>query len=860
MSLSTQLVLLPTYQGSVNVFDESHTHSGEIRQHWQYLWNSLNELGPQELNQRYSEARRLMRDNGIAYNTYSDPHESERPWSLDPIPLPIDSNEWQSIERGLQQRAELFRRLFANVYSSQEVLLKGVLPAELIFSHPNFLRPCVSLAVANDHYHLPLYAADLARTPAGSWCVIDDRSQAPPGAGYALENRLVINRILPSLFRDSRVHRQALYFRALRNTLTAMARRQRDDIRIVLLTPGPSSETYFEHAYLAKYLGYTLVEGYDLTVRDGGVWLKTLDGLQAVDVILRYADDTLCDPLELRPDSSFGIAALVQAARLQRVAIANPLGSGILDNPALLAFLPQLCKYFLGEDLLLSSPATYWCGLSQQRAHVLANLSRLVIKRTVASASSPAINANQLSKAQLAKLHQQIAAQPHLFVGQEPILPSTIPVFDGNTLQPRTMVLRSFLVQTETDFVAMPGGLCRVAAGPDMPVESVQSGGKSKDTWILASEPIQPVSLLRENLQNPFFVIHQGELPSRVAENLYWLGRYAERSESVIRLLRTVFLYLLSPDDDYSDTYNRVCLNNLLRAVTHVTETYPGFIGKGAKGRLEHPDAELLSVLLDKSRSGSLAFTLNALLYSARSVRDRISPDIWRVFNDIGTGLRQLQTPQSTLHFTSADNEALNSSLDELNQLLITFSAFTGLAIDSMTHGQGWYFLMLGRRLERAQQTLRLLITTIAEGDHEDSLLQEYLLHICDSLMTYRSRYRSQIQLIPMLELLLQDEKNPRAVGYQFKHMQRDIEGLPGMDHVFASKRTERRIILEATSTLRLARIEDILSVTDAKRPQLKQLLNHLNQLLPQLSDALSNSYFSHADQAQQLVTFTGSD
>ena len=857
MSPSTQPVLLPSYQRLTDAFDEAHTNSGEIRSHWQYLWGSINDLGLQEFTQRYQEARRLMRDNGVAYNTYSDPQETERSWSLDPIPLPLASNEWQAIERGLQQRAELLQRLLADLYSSQNVLLKDILPAELILSHPGFLRPCVNLPTPANHYHLPLYAADLARAPDGYWYVLDDRSQAPPGAGYALENRLVLNRVLPSLLRDSRVHRLALYFRTLRNTLASLAWRQSDDVRIVLLTPGPSSETYFEHAYLAKYLGYTLVEGNDLTVRDGHVWLKTLDGLQPVDVIFRYADDVLCDPLELHADSSFGIAALVQAARLKNVAIANPLGTGILENPGLLAFLPALCKYFLGEDLILPSPRTYWCGLTQQRDYVLANLAQLIIKRT---ANSSAIDAKQLNKTQLAKLRSQIISQPHLYIGQEPVQPSTIPVFDGQALQSRRLVLRSFLVQTETDFVAMPGGLCRVADTIDMPIESVQSGGTSKDTWVLASEPIQPLSLLAPESRHDLFAIHQGELPSRVAENLFWLGRYAERSESIIRLLRAVFLYLLSPDDDYGDDYNRDCLNNLLRAVTDITETYPGFVGKGAAQRLDQPDEELLSILLDRSRSGSLAFTLNALLYSARSTRDRISPDIWRVFNDIDTGLRQLQTPHDRLHFTGPDNDTLNSALDELNQLLITFSAFTGLAIDSMTHGQGWSFLMLGRRLERAQQTLRLLIATITATDHEDTLLQEYLLRICDSLMTYRSRYRSQIRLLPLLELLLQDEKNPRAVGYQLKHIQRDIDSLPGMDHLFSYKRNERRLILEAVTTLRLARIEELLTVTDGERLQLKQRLEHLNQLLPQLSDALSNSYFRHAEQAQQLVTLIGND
>ena len=374
---------LAQYRFPEGSFDEMCLPAGQLRPHWEYLARSLQAMGPAELMRRSQDARHQLRDNGVTYNAYGDPQGQDRAWELDPIPLLITSEEWRSIEQGLVQRAELLRLLLADLYGSETVLQKGILPPELIYSHSGFLRPCYSMQAPHGRYQLPLYTADLARMPDGSLCVIGDRSQTSPGAGYALENRIVLSRVLPSLFRDSQVHRLALYFRTLRTTLMNIAWRDSDNTRIVVLSAGSRSETYFEHAYLAKYLGYTLVEGADLTVRDGRVWLKSLDGLQPVDVILRCVEDAYCDPLELRSNSFAGVAGLLQAARLRNVAIANPLGSGVLENSALKVFMPALAQHFLGEDLLLRSPQTYWCGFKQAREHVLAHLHRLVIKPTV---------------------------------------------------------------------------------------------------------------------------------------------------------------------------------------------------------------------------------------------------------------------------------------------------------------------------------------------------------------------------------------------------------------------------------------------------------------------------------------------
>ena len=837
-------------------YDEFSLNGSERRAHWQYLIGALRSLSAQELSARSQEIQRLLRENGVTYNVAVGAGQSVRPWQLDLVPHLIASEEWREIERGLQQRAELLNLILQDLYGARDLLRKNLIPPELVFSQASFLPQCSGVTPNSGQRFVPFYAADLSRAPDGSLYVLQDRVQAPHGIGYALENRIVLSRVLPSIFRDSNVHRLALFFRALRSTLIELPWRRNDEQRIVVLSPGPLSEGYFEHAYLAKYLGYTLIEGADLTVRDGRVWLKTLDGLQPVDVILRWLNDLACDPLELNSASSAGVAALLQAVRMRSVAVLNPLGVGIAENPALHAYLPVLARQLLGEDLILRSPQTYWCGLPKERDHVLAHLHQLRIYKTSApfsgSGSAAPIYGGDLDVPQQEQLRQSILARPHEYIGQDAIPYSTTPVLLDNKLQARSHVLRTFLVASGTDYTVLPGGLTRVASAPRSQVDAVQNGGISKDTWVLASEPVRQITLLSQQAPSVYFLGDRGELPSRVAENLFWLGRYAERAESIIRLLRGVFLNLLGSDAD--QPLDSGCLPYLLQAVTHLTETYPGFVGEGADERLNDPDDELLSVFLDKTRSGGLAFTLQALLYSVGTVRDRISPDIWRVFNDIDEGLREIQQQRAKPDLSTADSEMLNSALDELNRLVTTFAAFSGLALDSMTHGQGWRFVMLGRRLERASQQAQLLRAMIVKVNEHDNALLEYALMICDSLMTYRRRYRSAITAQAALEILLTDESNPRAMSYQLRHIEADLLQIPNeLGGSPYQNRRDCRLALQALTRLRLAQTEVLAKAQDGERTYLGALLTDLNELLPEISNTLTESYFMLIEQ-QQLI------
>ena len=408
------------------VYDEMLVAPGQPRPHWEYLIPALEALGGGDLEARRREASRLLRENGVTYNIHGDPKGLQRPWTLDPIPQPFSSREWATIEAGLIQRADLLELVAADLYGKRRLIRQGLIPPELVFGHPGFLHPCVGVRPAGERY-LPFYAVDLGRAPDGSMWVLADRTQVPTGAGYALENRIVLSRILPSLYRDSRVHRLALFFRTLRATLAGLAPRHRDDPRIVLLTPGPGNETYFEHVYLANYLGYTLVQGEDLTVRDAKVWLKTLDGLQPVDVILRRLDDTYCDPLELRGDSLVGVPGLLEAARSGTVAIVNPLGSGVVETPALVPLLPALSRHLLGEELRISSPPTWWCGNKGHRDHVIANLEQLILHALHSHSGWRPLPTVGLDAEQRAALVSRINARPHLFVARAPLPLSTTP-------------------------------------------------------------------------------------------------------------------------------------------------------------------------------------------------------------------------------------------------------------------------------------------------------------------------------------------------------------------------------------------------------------------------------------------------
>lgn len=836
------------YATQLEGYDEMYAGEGRLLPHWQPLLQEVDRLGRDGLELRRQEAQRLLSEHGVTYNVFDGLRGSTRPWQLDPLPLFISDEEWRVIEAGLVQRAELLNLVLADLYGPQNLLKQRLLPPELIFAHAGFQRPCVGIPTPGGR-PLVLCSTNLARGPDGRMWVLADRTQAPYGAGYALENRMVMTRIAPALFRDCQVKRLAGFFQPLRDRLSRMAPSNRDDPRIVVLTPGPYSPTYFEHAYLADYLGYALVQGDDLSVRDGKVWLKSLEGLHQVDVILRRLDDAYCDPLELRQDSRLGVTGLLQSARLGNVAIANPIGSAILENPALMAFLPGIAKYFFNEKLKLPSVATWWCGQKPECSFVLENLDRLVIKPIYRTTGYRALFGAQMTAAEKNDLRQRILRKPHMYIGQEMVSFSTAPSLVDGWVEPRNAILRSFVVDGENGYIAMPGGLTRIAPQSGELLVSNKAGGLSKDTWVLSREAVKYVSLWRQPKHDQVLPFRAEPLPSRAADNLFWVGRYVERAEVTARLLRAILL-LRREQRDANGQALKPYLHSLLRALTHVTSTYPGFVDEGGEDLLEQPGDELCSLLYDTDRAGSLAAVLKSFGRSALTVRDHWPAEIWRVIDAIQQGW----TVED-----ETDEQGHTRAQDRLNQLIMHLVAFSGLVAESMTREAGWLLLDIGRRLERGLGMVSLLRATLVPhlDDAVQRQLMETVLIICDSLSTFRRRYRSYMHLPTVLELILMDQNHPRALAYQLDRLTKHVAALP------RGKRQERigadeRCLLKAFSELCLADSVHLSRLEEEQGiyAELDALLADQSDSLWQLSDLITSTYFSHSQPHRQLTSF----
>jgi uncharacterized circularly permuted ATP-grasp superfamily protein/uncharacterized alpha-E superfamily protein len=825
--------LLAGYKPPKGLFDELLGDNGKPRPHYAKLISALEEFDAADLQRRSDICNRLIHEQGITYHVYGDPRGMERPWQIDPIPLVVAPDEWCALEAGLIQRATLLNKILADCYGVQELIHTRWLSPALVFGQPDFLRPCHNIRAPKDIF-LHFYAADLARSPDGQWWVISDRTQIPTGAGYALANRLVTSRIFPEPFRDNNIHRLAGFFREAQNTLAQLASRASENARVVMLTPGPHNETYFEQAYLARYLGYMLVEGQDLTVRDNHVWLKTLSGLERVDVILRRVDDDFCDPLELRNDSMLGVPGLVEALRAGNVTVANALGSGLLQSPAFMSFLPGLCKHVLGEELKLPSVATWWCGQKTAQLHVFEHLDDLVIKpafRTYVQNLGPE---KPLAASERDELKRRIEFDPDLFVAQERVEFSTAPSWDNGALVARSVGLRVYLVAGRGGYCVMPGGLTRVSPDSGGHFISMQRGGGSKDTWIASETAVEEVTLLHSTNQTVELRRTGNNLPSRLADNFFWLGRYSERADATARLLRTVLLRF-NPERTGSAL-------PLLAPLLHTLETQGQLPGIWEQPELrqnaEAFEAELLAVIFDPARAGSLRQIVDYLQRLAMFVRDRTSNDMWRGLSQLNEGLA---VPTGNAIMLAGD------AVGVLNQSLLGLAAFHGLARENMTRAQAWRFLDMGLRLERAIYLGTLLDATLRSPEADNPSVLEAVLDVADSSITYRSRYNLLPHIPAVFDLVLLDDKNPRSVLFQFVQLTQHFERLP-LEREAAHPDSGRSILQECltrlnnTDTRELAGLKENLHAS-----KVGEVIQQTLRDLPKLSDAIAAAYFAHS-------------
>jgi uncharacterized circularly permuted ATP-grasp superfamily protein/uncharacterized alpha-E superfamily protein len=804
------------------------------RPHWRALLEQLMTEPPELMRERLEAVQRQVRENGVTYNVYADPEGMQRPWDLNVLPFILPPHEWAEIEAAVTQRATLLNSILGDVYGKQSMLTDGTLPAALIHGHAGFLRPCHDIRQSDD-IALHFYAVDLARAPNGRWWVVADRTQAPSGAGYALENRVVISRAFPELFRDLKIQHLASFFATLRDSLIHWGRqcaakqsdsalKEGEQPLVVLLTPGPYNETYYEQTYLARYLGFPLVEGTDLTVRNGMVWLKTLSGPQRVHVILRRVDDDFCDPLELRSDSALGVVGLTDVARKGNVLIANGLGSNLLESGALLGYLPILCERLLGQTLKMPSVGTWWCGEPAALEDAIDQLDHLIIKPAFPQLRQHPIFGEDLDKDARKALIEKMRAQPHNYIAQELVRISQAPVWNPAQqpgLQAAAVGLRVFACATPNGYVVMPGGLTRVATGPDARVLTMQRGGASKDTWVQTTGSVNTFSLLRHQTTGHGLIRGDARISSRMVENLYWFGRYTERCDNTARLLRAAldFLLKISSENRGSEwfTVQAICKNyGLIKSKTDESEE-----------SLPMSDAQIEFELLEavvSQKGPGLVNNLQQLYQVASHLRERLSLDNWHTLNQV-----------VQRHAGSEHHPSLSEAITILNDTASLLMTLSGFALDGMTRDQGWRFLSLGRRLER----LQFLCTTLGHAlTMPVSSNLDWLLEIADSIITYRSRYMAQPEWLPLLDLLILDDSNPRSVAFQLEGLLKYLKKL-GASYG-ACGEEEVTALLEELRALQPER--DLQNGSTA----MIDLLQKINNFSFALSEQLGQRFFSY--------------
>ncbi|WP_207224734.1 circularly permuted type 2 ATP-grasp protein [Sphaerotilus mobilis] len=844
---------------------------------WRDFFGSTGLDGWQDLGSRQARVQRRVRDDGATYNVYADGSHSERTWPLEMLPLVISAPEWARIERGVRQRARMLEAALADIYGPQHLLREGVLPASLVLAHPQYLRPMHGVKPAGGAW-LHLLAIDLARGPDGHWWVVDRRTQAPSGLGYLLENRLIIAQQFPEAFRDMKVQRVAATFRALMDGLLRSSPAG-ERSRVALLTPGPRNETYFEHVFLARYLGVSLVEGSDLTVRDQRLYLKTLHGLERVHVLLRRVDDEWLDPLELRPESALGVPGLLQAVRAGEVVLANAPGAGVLETPGLTAFWPGVARRLLGEELKLPATTSWWCGEASVWAASRDRLADYVIVPTfpagpVTQGFEPVLG-SELDAASRRAWQARIDANPSAYTLMGRVRPSELPVWRDGRLEPRPVVLRVYAMNDgQGGWCVLPGGLTRVglrpgespSAAPAAPVAgaaagigagiatgagvpsgkggadvylSIQRGSASTDTWVLTDGEVDPTSLLPPPLA-PIELAHWHRvITSRSAENLFWLGRYTERAENTVRLARLALEGLPGASPQVLEVLHALLLRH-------------GLIGPGVPSpALPSPQAgrlferALVRSLGDAVAGPSVAYNLRALRGCAEALRERLSTEHWAMIQE----LEQRFSSEMAEVLAAEGHEPLSDVLTVLGGAMMRLSAVTGAQTDRMTRDDGWRLLSVGRQIERLDMLSHALGLCFERGLSRLDDGFALMLGLFESTITYRANFQARREVLPLVHLLVLDTDNPRSLAWVARTMRDRLKKLARHDPVWADAIAER---LPQPGTWSL---ETLAGADEAgQHVALIAALRSCSQAALDLSNEISQHLFSHVGSADRAV------
>lgn len=820
--------------------------SALLREPWARFFELLGREGFSDLDHRAEGVARQIRENGITYNIYADANGPTRPWSLDLLPFIISDADWAAIEQGLLQRAGLLNQILADVYGAQALLTENLLPPALVFGHPGYLRPLRGYRPPGGVY-MHIAAFDLARAEDGGWWVASQRTQAPSGLGYLLENRLTVSGLFPEAFKGLHVQHLASSYRRLMDMLYRLSPTDsaaHTPPRIVLLTPGPYNETYFEQTYLARYLGLTLVEGSDLVVRDNLLFLKTLHGLERVHAVLRRLDDDFCDPLELRSDSTLGVPGLLQVMRAGNVLVANSLGASFLESPAINGFLPALSRRLLNEPLLLPSLPSWWCGEAAAREQVMPMLAGTVVKSTYPSGRlrpgfEPVIG-NGARDEELGSLRAQVNLDPDAFTIQEYLPLSQAPSWSHGHIVPRAAMVRMFVIADgKGGWNVLPGGLTRIA-NREQQIVSMQRGGSSMDTWVTTAGAVDTYSMLPQKMTPEDLVAGHRPVSSRAAENLFWMGRYTERAENEVRLA-SVALNWLNGDQENTEA--------LFAAVAGMCRR-SGLVPGVATPSPRVFEYTLLDALASADPQRGINRNLGALAFSASQIRDRLSPDHWRLvvtakdsfFKMAAAGRGGGAHAEGVEDAETQAAVATADILPALKQLGTHLSAITGAQTDRMTRDDGWRLLAIGRQTERLSAMVRVL------GDmfKENAVLRDsgfgVLLDLFDSAITYRAYYPGRQEIPAVLNLLVLEPANPRSIACVLRVLRRQLERLPDS----AAGSTRDLILLFPETGVGMALPQLCERNDNGLYGELLALVERLDSAANALSNEISRRYFSH--------------
>jgi len=819
-------------------FDEMYDSDKNIRESWKEVVNEIEAANLKILGEKQAEIDWYLEDNGVTYNIY-DNHDvpANRSWGMDPIPFVIGEEEWDGIKKGLKQRAKLFNLIFKDLYSEQKLIKENIIPAEVIFSHKGFSSEVFDFGYKED-FNLYFYATDLARGPDGKLWVVSDKTQGPSGLGYAIENRLTMNSISADLYSHVKRKKLASFLEEYKALLGRLS--GGDLSTVALFTPGPHNETYFEHAYLSTHLEIKMLQGEDLLVKNGSLWLKSLSGLKKINTLLRRVDDRYCDPLELKNDSQLGVAGLVDAMRQDKLNMVNPIGSAIVENVGLNPFMKKIAQYFLKEDLILPQIATWWCGQKTALDYVLANLDTLIVKKIDRTEQIKIYFGKKLSLDERTSLVELLLQNPHKYVAQEEVDFSTVPYYNNGAIEPRNAVIRAYSLKTDEGYSVMNGGLVRVSENKDTLLVSSKQGGISKDLWILGEDAVKTEQY---NILNHTLYVETSidKISTLKASNLFWLGRYLARSISTTRLIINVIKKITNfyRYEVVTSKESQVILQN---ALTHMTKTYPGFMDVNNKVNREvFPMVEITSVVKDTHRSGSLSFTITMLSNTNINLKDLLTIESWKLFE-------RMQKEWNEFAYRKNDSTLVVAS--ELDKFLIYLMAYKELVKESIFKEQGLILYNIGYTIEDALLLIskaRSILCLKVDKTIGNTLL-EGMLNSMESFNAYRAHYKSSLNLENVIEFLILNKQFPKSLTYVAKKLLKDFKLLPKAKVVSTPYEDA---LIKVQQLLEFIDLKTITKITEQEGVylELDKVLAKLSDLFLECSDEFSNTYFSHYDE-----------